>query len=199
MDKATVMEPGLWARAAAVSAMALVLAGCTSPAVEAPSSQSPSSRPTESSSPTADSCADNVDVSIDVNDADIGSSYLVFTNSGTEACALTGFPTVLLQAADGGQVGVPADHADEFERAGTAVEIAPSGRAFADFIFNPSSKIGNGTCEPIVQITGLIVTVPGASASVNVPMDQFGVCTGEDWMTGSSVGPVDSEARIASN
>lgn len=182
------LAPSLAALAAVV-----LLAGCTSPDPEpSPGTASPS--PTASAN-----CAEDVDVTIDVRDAATGWAFLVFQNAGDEECSLQGFAEVLAVDPEGGSVGNLAEQSDGFGRAGTAVVLAPGDRAYAELIYTPAEKVGLGDCDPQVPVGGFSVTVPGATHEEFVDVPGLRFCTGEEWMSLSSVGPVDTEPRAASS
>ena len=122
----------------------------------------------------------------------------MFTNSTDTECVLQGFPAVALIDAFGAQLGDLARERDGFERSDTSVSVLPGEAAYADYVTSPASQIGNGMCDPIVQVSGFDVTAPGASSTTFLAMEGLSSCTGEAGMTGSSVGPIDSEMRIAS-
>ena len=187
----------------AVPLRALVLAGCATGGDDAGLEPTTSPAPSASSTATADPdaaqlngvCADDLEVSI--NTVDLSSYYLVFTNSTDTKCVLQGFPAVSLVDALGAQLGDLARETDDFERSDTSVLVLPGEAAYADYVTSPASQIGNGVCDPIVQVSGFNVTAPGASAATFLAMEGLSSCTGEAWMTGSSVGPIDSEMRIS--
>ncbi len=137
-------------------------------------------------------------MTIDVRDAATGWSFLVLSNAGEADCSLMGFPAVIAMDPEGGTIGELSEHSDGFGRAGTAVVLAPGERAYAELIYTPAEKVGGGECEPEVPVRGFSVTVPGAAHEEFVDVPGLTFCLGEDWMTGSSVGPIDSEARGAS-
>jgi len=190
---------------AAVPLLTLILAGCSAAGEDAGPSETTSPAPSSSSSATAQPdaaqpsgvCADHLAVS--VNTVEVGGYYLEFTNQADAECTLQGFPAVALVDASGNQLGDLARERDGFSRSDTSISILPGEAAYADYVNSPASKIGNGVCDPIVLLSGFNVTAPGASSATFVAMDDLSSCTGEEWMTSSSVGPIDSEMRVASS
>ncbi|WP_210481639.1 DUF4232 domain-containing protein [Naasia sp. SYSU D00948] len=188
------LPPRLLPSLAAALAAAALLTGCDSP------DGSPTASPVSSPSPTAGvACADAVDVTIDVRDPATGWAFLVLSNTGDVECSLSGFPEVVALDPVGAEVGSRSEQSDGFGRAGTAVVLPPGDRAYAELIYTPAAKVGLGECDPEVPVRGFSVTVPGATHEEFVDVPDLTFCTGEDWMTLSSVGPVDSEARAASS
>ena len=191
---------------AAVPLLALVLAGCTAAGDDARPGEIPSPAPSSSSSSSTTAepdatdasgvCAD--DLAVSINTVDASGYYLEFTNETDTECVLQGFPTVALVDASGNQLGDVARESDGFERSDTSVSVLPGEAAYAEYITSPASQIGNGVSDPIVQVSGFNVTAPGSSSATFLVMEGLSSCTGEEWMTSSSVGPIDSEMRIAS-
>ena len=180
---------------------ALVLAGCSAadPSDDPTDLPPPTSSPVPSASADAGgTCAEAIDVTIDVRDAATGWAFLVLANTGEFDCSLQGFPAVIAMDTEGGTIGEPAEQSDGFGRASTAVVVAPGERAYAELIYTPAAKVGLGECDPEVPVRGFSVTVPGAEHEEFVDIPDLTFCLGEPWMTLSSVGPVDSEPRAAS-
>ena len=190
---------------AAIPLLALGLAGCSLAGDDAGPAETTSPAPSSSSSSSATAepdaaqpsgaCAD--DLAVSVNTVDASGYYLEFINETDTECVLQGFPTVALVDASGNQLGDVARESDGFERSNTSVSVLPGEAAYAEYITSPASQIGNGVCDPIVLLSGFNVTAPGASSATFVAMESLSSCTGEEWMTSSSVGPIDSEMRIS--
>ena len=99
---------------------------------------------------------------------------LVFTNTGSHACELRGFPGVSYVAGDDGhQVGPAAQETGE--RAGEVV-LRPGGQAAALVQFVQVANFDAAVCQP-TPVRGLRVYPPGDTASLFVPAAGTG-CAG---------------------
>ncbi|MFE3195515.1 DUF4232 domain-containing protein [Nocardia sp. NPDC059240] len=113
-------------------------------------------------------------VALGRGDGAAGSTYvpIVFTNNGSRACSLTGYPGVsYTQGANGEPVG-PAATREAFEGndGGVAVVIAAGGRAAATLrTVNDVGVYPADTCGP-VAVAGLRIYPPDNTESVFIPM-----------------------------
>jgi len=91
---------------------------------------------------------------------------IVFTNTGTAPCTLSGYPTVM-QA--GGTpvttIGQPAREDPSTPR--TVVTVPPNGGASVRLQIADSANYPAGTCKP-VKATSLTVTPPDQKAALHV-------------------------------
>lgn len=105
-----------------------------------------------------------------------GSVYrnLIFTNTGSRPCELTGFPGVSYVAGDDGhQVGPAAEMSGP---RGGQVTMAPGGTSVAGLQLVQVANFDASVCHP-TPVRGLRVYPPGETASLFVPMDGTG-CAG---------------------
>lgn len=103
-----------------------------------------------------------------------GSTYLpiVFTNTGTVACTLYGYPGVSLAAGNPpAQVGAAA--ARNANQAPKLVTLAPGGAANATLQVTNAGNYPAATCSPTPAST-LVVYPPNQTASVAVPFSTTG-------------------------
>ncbi|NMH98126.1 DUF4232 domain-containing protein [Pseudonocardia acidicola] len=120
--------------------------------------------------------AGELKVSLGQGDAGAGSVYrpLVFTNTGSRTCELTGFPGVSYVAgADGHQVGPAAQMSGP---RGGEVRMAPGHTSVAQLQLVQVRNYDEAVCKP-TPVRGLRVYPPGETASLFVPMDGEG-CAG---------------------
>ena len=96
-----------------------------------------------------------------------GVEKLVFTNTGTGACVLGGFPGVAYVARSGRQLGAAADREGSTHG---AITLAPGERARArmHFINNVSAVPGCYHPDQQAQAVGLRVYPPGSSSAMFV-------------------------------
>jgi hypothetical protein len=187
------VTPGI---AAGIAAVALLLAGCSggtdevgdgtpvagSTPAPAPASVAPATSaaagtgggatPDPPNCPTA-----SLRISLGEGDAGAGSTYrpLVFTNTGTAACQLRGFPGVSYVAGDDGhQVGAAAAMSGE---RGGEVRLVPGGSAAARLQLVNVQNFDAATCRP-TPVRGLRVYPPGDTRSAFVPFATTG-CAAE--------------------
>lgn len=116
-------------------------------------------------------------VTLGPGDAGAGSVYrpLVFTNTGSRNCELTGFPGVSYVAGDDGhQVGPAAAMSGP---RGGEVRMDPGGASAAELQLVQVRNFDEAVCRP-TPVRGLRVYPPGETASLFVPMDGTG-CAGE--------------------
>ncbi len=105
------------------------------------------------------------------NGAGAGSTYpsIQFTNSGSTACVISGFPGVsYVSGSDGHQVGAPAARSGS---AGSAVTLQPGSTASAIVQEANAADFDATDCQP-VQVRGLRVYVPGDTAAMYLPFGQ---------------------------
>ncbi|MDP1913601.1 DUF4232 domain-containing protein [Brevundimonas sp.] len=122
-------------------------------------------------------------LSADGGDAGAGNrvSILGVQNLGTQACSLTGYPTVVLQDRQGRNLtAIRADQTPgSYFRQGqapTPVELAPQGKAFFDIAWNVVPNEGNGetVCPSAARIR---MTAPGDTSPVSLAQ-AFTLCGG---------------------
>lgn len=129
----------------------------------------------ESASPSTCTAA-NLQLSLGSGDAGAGSVYrpLIFTNTGSQACHLRGFPGVSYVAGDDGhQVGPAAQMSGP---RGGEVTLARGDTAKAVLRLIQVRVIDPAACKP-TPVRGLRVYPPGDTASLFVPMQDLG-CAG---------------------
>jgi len=95
---------------------------------------------------------------------------LVFTNTASAACKLSGFPDVRFVDAAGGELGAPADHDDSRPEPGPAL-LAPGDAATAVLrITQPGIQEGCLTAAATREASALRVTLPGGTGAVPVEL-----------------------------
>lgn len=117
-------------------------------------------------------------------------ALLEFTNHGTAACSLTGWPAVAGIAASG--TSAPATKRsgsmDGLNASGTPlVTLAPGGQAGID-ISGTDNANGGGNCPPPYR--QLRVSAPGDSSSVTVPAATSALSGGMPSCAGLGISPV---------
>lgn len=142
-------------RRLAVIAIALLLAGCASPAV------TPASAPCQSLTLTLEQRTHG----------DLDSYDLVATNRSDATCSLTGNPTVEVLAVDGSVLAAAPEPSD----AATPVELAPGDAAYALIEF----ERGEVLCDSS-DTGGLRVTMPGETESTVLDEEPVLFCSGDD-------------------
>jgi hypothetical protein len=102
-----------------------------------------------------------------------GSVYrvLVFTNTGSRACDMQGFPGVSYVAGDAGQQIGPA--AERVGDAGGSVRIAPGATASAQLQLVNVANYDAAVCHPM-PVRGLRIYPPGETAALFVPVEATG-------------------------
>ena len=188
------MRSGL--RIAALSVLALTLAGCSSSTTAGPASvpETTAAAPTMASEPAtprmptgspatptgsavAPGCRSaQLNASLGPPEGAAGSVYrvLIFTNTGSQACAMQGFPGVSYVAGDGGrQVGPAAERVGD---AGGSVRIAPGATASAQLQLVNVANYDAAVCRP-TPVRGLRIYPPGETAALFVPVEATG-CAG---------------------
>ncbi len=148
------------------------------PASAAPASAAPASAaPAASPGPALSRCTSaELRVTLGPADAAAGSVYrpLVFTNAGSRACELRGFPGVSYVAGDDGhQVGPAAQMSGA---RGAQVVVPPGGSASAQLQLAEVRNFDPAVCRP-TPVRGLRVYPPGDTAAVFVATAGTG-CTG---------------------
>ncbi|MCA1693663.1 MAG: DUF4232 domain-containing protein [Actinobacteria bacterium] len=99
---------------------------------------------------------------------------LVFTNTGSQACAMQGFPGVSYVAGDvGQQVGLAAERVGD---AGGPVRIAPGATASAQLQLVNVANYDAAVCRP-TPVRGLRIYPPDETAALFVPVGATG-CAG---------------------
>jgi hypothetical protein len=181
------MRSGL--RIAALSVLALTLAGCSSSTTAGPASvpETTAAAPTTASEPAtprmptgspatptgsaaAPGCRSaQLNASLGPPEGAAGSVYrvLIFTNTGTQAC-------VSYVAGDGGQQVGPA--AERVGDAGGSVRIAPGATASAQLQLVNVANYDAAVCRP-TPVRGLRIYPPGETAALFVPVEATG-CAG---------------------
>lgn len=113
-------------------------------------------------------------LSADGGDAGAGNrvSVIGIQNVGTQACSLTGYPTVILQDRAGRTLTAvrPEQTPGSYLRAGQApspVALAPQGKAYFDVAWNvvPREDQGETTCPSVARLR---VTAPGDTSPVSL-------------------------------
>ncbi|MGH3783752.1 MAG: DUF4232 domain-containing protein [Pseudonocardiaceae bacterium] len=99
---------------------------------------------------------------------------LVFTNTGSRACDLQGFPGVSYVAGDAGEQVGPA--AERVGGAGGSVRIAPGGTGSAQLQLVNVGNYDAAVCRP-TPVRGLRIYPPGETAALFVPVEATG-CAG---------------------
>ncbi|MVO87595.1 DUF4232 domain-containing protein [Streptomyces sp. p1417] len=132
----------------------------------------PASDPAQRSAATPRCTADHLALSLGRGDAGAGNRYvpLVFTNTGTTACALRGYPGVSMLDASGERIGHPA------KRSGSAlppVELAPGRHAYAA-LHTVARGLTDKPCWPRAQRVN--VYPPGSKQYLRAPARSFEVC-----------------------
>lgn len=184
-------------RIAALSVLALALAACSSSTTAGPTStpESTAGAPTTASVPatprtstgspstpgTASVAAPRcrsaqLTPSLGPPEGAAGSVYrvLIFTNTGSQACAMQGFPGVSYVAGDVGQQVGPA--AARVGDAGGSVRIAPGATASAQLQLVNVANYDTAVCRP-TPVRGLRIYPPGETAALFVPIEATG-CAG---------------------
>lgn len=105
-----------------------------------------------------------------------GSVYrvLVFTNTGSQACGMQGFPGVSYVAGDMGQQVGPA--AERVGDAGGSVRITPGATGSAQLQMVNVANYDAAVCRP-TPVRGLRIYPPGETAALFVPVEATG-CAG---------------------
>ncbi len=173
-------------------ALGVLTAGCGAPTAPtpapttvtvtapAPTESRPASSGRPADGPTSEGMprctAAELSATLGQGDAAAGSVTrpLVFTNTGSHACELRGFPGVSYVAGDDGhQVGPAAQETGE--RAGEVV-LRPGGQAVALVQLVQVANFDAAVCKP-TPVRGLRVYPPGDTASLFVPAAGTG-CAG---------------------
>lgn len=127
-------------------------------------------------SPEAPCVGTNLRLSVEGGDAGMGNrvTTLALQNVGTQACSLTGYPTVTLADANGGAlttVKAVQEPGNYFAKGTvpTAVSLAPQAKAYFDLAWNvvPHESEGEKTCP---EAKTLALTTPGDTALVSLPL-----------------------------
>jgi hypothetical protein len=162
------------------AACALTLAACgsaaapgsTPPAASSPtpSSPAPSSSPSGSAAAGAACTSAQLKITLTHTGALAGQAggYLSFTNDGTAACQITGWPTVVAQTAAGSATTLKRAHSTMFGAWQVAtplpvVTLRPGGSAYA-VVVSDDEPAGTSTNCPAPYVR-LRVSPPGSSAS----------------------------------
>lgn len=185
-------------RIAALSVLALALAGCsgattagpartpgttaapttaTVPATPGSLMAPPSTPGVPAGSVAAPRCRSvQLTASLGPPEGAAGSVYrvLIFTNTGSQACDMRGFPGVSYVAGDLGQQVGPA--AERVGDAGGPVRIAPGGTASAQLQLVHVQNYDPAVCRP-TPVRGLRIYPPGETAALFVPVEGTG-CAG---------------------
>ncbi|MFG2303749.1 DUF4232 domain-containing protein [Actinacidiphila glaucinigra] len=111
----------------------------------------------------------NLRVSVENQESGAGTTHfeLVFRNTGTAPCTLTGFPGVSFRGRDGAEIGNSADRV-ETTRA-TTVTLIPNARAVADAqVLNGQSGLSDADCG-LKSVSFLGVFPPDSREQIDVP------------------------------
>jgi len=137
------------------------------PAPQTSAPAAPSTAPSASTPAAADPCATaQLAVALKRGGVAAGSTYhrLVFTNTGTAACSLTGFPGVAyVSHRDGGQIGAAADRTGPMH----TVSLAPGDSAVAVVQSSDAHLYPEDQCRQ-TPAAGVQVYPPNQAASVFV-------------------------------
>jgi Domain of unknown function (DUF4232) len=110
-----------------------------------------------------------------------GAGYVVeFSNIGSAACTVTGFPTVKLTE-NGKQVGLKATTTGP---APATVTLKPGQTAHVAVIIHDAGAI----CAP-APTNGLSVRPPGAAQASDFALTAFGACPGKSTMSVDAINP----------
>lgn len=138
--------------------------------------------------PASDACTTaNLSLSLGPPNGAAGSSYypLHFTNTGSAACTITGYPGVSFVAPGGGQqVGAAATRSGDATPTAT---LAPGAEATATVQVASYQNFDPGTCAP-TAVSGLRVYPPGSTTAAYVafPGGNQQACSKDLSSTGSS-------------
>lgn len=162
--------------------VAVVVAGCGGPAgatggtsgTPVPTSGGASTTATGASPTTRPAgtprcTAATLNLTLREDGAAAGSLYrdVVFTNSGSTACVIAGYPAVSFLTGQGGQsVGAPAKTTGA---AGAELTLAPGQSGYATVQQANSGNYDPGTCQP-KAVGGFLVAAPGDSATTYLPI-----------------------------
>jgi hypothetical protein len=91
---------------------------------------------------------------------------IVFTNLGSKACTLKGFPSVVGVDLHGKKIGAPAGHGAGKKK---TVTLAPGEPAISNVLIADALNFPKGKCEPTLA-AGLRIGVPGGSGSKVAPL-----------------------------
>lgn len=168
--------------ATAVLAVALLLSGCHgssgpsgSPSASSSTSATPTGAPTPTQTPDATGCTvSQLDIVYGATDNSAGHAhgYLTFGNISQQDCVLTGYATVYFQNPTTlAPMGLAASH-DQSEPTGPA-NASVDGFSTADLTITNAGFVDG--CTPVTA-TALLVTPPGLSHVVVVPIDPTPAC-----------------------
>lgn len=122
----------------------------------------------------------NLAVTVGNFDGAAGHLYveLLFTNTSTRTCTLTGFPGVSYLDATGKQVGPAAVRDNSIGRV-IPVRLSPAGTGYAELALPNVSMFGTPGTPPCksIQATSIRVYPPGSFAATTVAYP-LSVCTG---------------------
>ncbi|MBA2472170.1 MAG: DUF4232 domain-containing protein [Pseudonocardiales bacterium] len=182
-------------RIAALSVLPLALAGCSSATTAGPAgapgttaapttASVPATLPTSTEPPgvptgsvAAPRCRSaQLTASLGQPEGAAGSVYrvLVFTNTGSRACDMQGFPGVSYVTGDAGQQVGPA--AERVGDAGGSVRVAPGATASAQLQLVNVANYDAAVCRPM-PVRGLRIYPPDETAALFVPVAATG-CAG---------------------
>lgn len=133
--------------------------------------------PTTTSASTSACATSNLNVALTNNAGGgaAGSVYysLDFTNKGTKACTLMGYPGVSMVNGAGTQIGNPADRATD--KPVTTLTLQPGGKV-SSTLRVVNNNFGPGVCKD--GATSLKVYPPNQTASVTIPASLTTWCPG---------------------
>ena len=153
--------------------------GAAAASASAAASQASSTAPTASASATAasaPSCStSNLRITLGNGGAGAGTDFTVldFTNSGTSACTLYGFPGVSLTDSAGTQIGAAATRNPS--TAATLIRLAPGAKANAALGVANAENYPTSVCKPTTAAQ-LKVYPPNQTQTTELPFDVNG-CT----------------------
>lgn len=145
-----------------------------SPTASSSSSPGPTASPT--TPPTAGACTTDNSTAVLANpDASAGSTsvQIIFTNTGTQACTLEGFPTVAFVGdGNGTQIGATASH-DTTTSPVALVTIEPTNSAMAVLTITDAGNVES--CNP-TDADGFRVIPPGSNDSFFLATTDYQAC-----------------------
>lgn len=142
------------------------------PPVDGPAPTTPPAEATTTAIAEAPCAASSLSLSLASEEGAAGSRFdvLAFTNSGTTACTLSGYPAVSLMAPNGqprSPFRILQDPGPYYGDAAAiqAVRLAPGGSAYFDLVTTAVAGEVPGETEPCPAVVAVRVSPPGGSGS----------------------------------
>ncbi|MCT1368431.1 DUF4232 domain-containing protein [uncultured Kocuria sp.] len=144
----------------------------TQPTPSNPPGQEPSSSSEAASSESSCGRGD-LHVAVDTSNGAAGSTYytMTFTNSGSNPCKISGYPTVNFIGGSGQTIGAAATPATDL--GGTGATLQP-GDSTSAILRSTQPDLYGSTCEK-TNASGLRIAAPGSKDSLDVPFT-FSAC-----------------------